>query len=396
MDNNNRISNTLFLAEKIHAKNKEIEKIKGENFNVFSILKLKENEVRTHSAFIAELLDPKGSHNLNDTFLLLFLDLLRKKKQEDESWAKANIEASNSYDTFIVEKEKYIGVKTEKTGGFLDINISSSTIEFCIENKINSDETDNQLERYSNYLNTIPKEYRLLIFLTKYAEKSKYNILKEGTDYFRLSYEEDIIYWLENCFRASANYPIVRETIKQYIILIKNITNQINSLEMKEEIHSVIYNNIIGAEIISKEYDKAIELLSDRLKKDIKDRLLLKGIVSHPDHIHLKKSKNKYSSIWINTTGKTIGIESFIGKGHEEGALFIGFVDFKRALPKENYIYYYWFKNTIEIIWNREQLLEKLQLYVNGDTEEKNILIDEIISKVEKLMLLEITNNAPV
>ena len=235
-----------------------------------------------------------------------------------------------------------------------------------------------------------------MIFLTKIGEKSKYKNFKDGTDYFRLSYKDDIIYWLENCFSASANYPIIRETIKQYIILIKNITNQINSIEMKEEIHSVIYKNIIGAEIISKEYDNAIEVLSDKFKKDIKERLLLKGIVSHSDHISLKKSKNKYSSIWITTTGKSIGIESFIGKGHEEGALFIGFVDFNRSQAKENYIYHYWFRNTIEIIWNREQLLEKLQIYVNSDSEKKNIIIDEVISKVEKLMLLEITNNAPV
>ena len=226
-----RTSDTLFLVERINAKNKEIEKIKGENFNIFSILDLKENEVRTHSACIAELLDPKGSHNLKDTFLLLFLELLQKKKQENESWTKAKIETSNSCNNFIVEKEKYIGVKTETTGVFLDINISSSKMQICIENKINAVETNNQLERYNNYLNTIPKEFKLLIFLTQDGGKSKYNILEKDADYFTLSYKEDIIYWLENCFRVSANYPLIRETIKQYIILVKNITNQINSLD---------------------------------------------------------------------------------------------------------------------------------------------------------------------
>lgn len=391
-----RTSDTLFLVERINAKNKEIEKIKGENFNIFSILDLKENEVRTHSAFIAELLNPKGSHNLKDTFLLLFLELLQKKKQENESWTKAKIETSNSCNNFIVEKEKYIGVKTETKGGFLDINISSSKMQICIENKINAVETNNQLERYNNYLNTIPKEFKLLIFLTQDGGKSKYNILEKDADYFTLSYKEDIIYWLENCFRVSANYPLIRETIKQYIILVKNITNQINSLEMKEEIHNVIYNNIIGSEIISKEYDNAIDSLSDRFKKDIKERLLLKGVVSHSDDISLKKSNNKYSSIWIKTSGKFIGIESFNGKGHENGALFIGFVDFNRSQPSENYKYHWWLRNTIEIIWNREQLLEKLQIYVNSESEKKNIIIDEVISKVEKLMYIEISNNAPI
>jgi len=41
----------------------------GENFNIFKVLGLTSNEVRTHSAFIAELLNPDGSHGLRDIFI---------------------------------------------------------------------------------------------------------------------------------------------------------------------------------------------------------------------------------------------------------------------------------------------------------------------------------------
>ena len=34
----------------------------GENFNIFSILKMRRKEVETHSRFIYELLNPNGSH----------------------------------------------------------------------------------------------------------------------------------------------------------------------------------------------------------------------------------------------------------------------------------------------------------------------------------------------
>lgn len=44
-------------------------------FNVFEILKLQSNENRTHSAFIAELLNPHGSHLIGTTFLKLFLEV---------------------------------------------------------------------------------------------------------------------------------------------------------------------------------------------------------------------------------------------------------------------------------------------------------------------------------
>lgn len=52
----------------------DINQITGEEFNIFRILKLESSEVRMHSAFLAELLNPKGSHGQKDTFLKLFID----------------------------------------------------------------------------------------------------------------------------------------------------------------------------------------------------------------------------------------------------------------------------------------------------------------------------------
>src|SRR5690606_1578346 len=45
----------------------------GENFNIFSLLQVETDEVRTHSRFIAELLNPNGTHNQGDVFLKKFL-----------------------------------------------------------------------------------------------------------------------------------------------------------------------------------------------------------------------------------------------------------------------------------------------------------------------------------
>jgi hypothetical protein len=47
----------------------------GFHFNIFEILNLSTNEVRTHSAFISELLDQKGRHGQGDLFLRMFLSL---------------------------------------------------------------------------------------------------------------------------------------------------------------------------------------------------------------------------------------------------------------------------------------------------------------------------------
>ena len=49
---------------------------RGDFFNVFNILGLRSNETRTHSAFLAELLKPNGSHGMGDAYLKSFISLM--------------------------------------------------------------------------------------------------------------------------------------------------------------------------------------------------------------------------------------------------------------------------------------------------------------------------------
>jgi len=44
----------------------KIAKETGENFNIFTVMGMQSNEVKTHSAIIGELLNPKGSHGLGE------------------------------------------------------------------------------------------------------------------------------------------------------------------------------------------------------------------------------------------------------------------------------------------------------------------------------------------
>src|SRR5690554_1214303 len=78
------LRNFLDNVATISKKYEEIAKITGENFNVFKILRLTTNEVRTHSAFIAELLDPKGCHDQGEVFLRLFIEKLKLAERSEE------------------------------------------------------------------------------------------------------------------------------------------------------------------------------------------------------------------------------------------------------------------------------------------------------------------------
>ena len=64
---------------KLYLEAKEIEKSRweqGDFFNIFNVVGLRTDEVRLHSALIAELLNPKGSHGSSFHFLQAFLEQL--------------------------------------------------------------------------------------------------------------------------------------------------------------------------------------------------------------------------------------------------------------------------------------------------------------------------------
>ena len=66
--------NSLLQEERILKQEKDK---RGENFNIFEIMDAQNDEVHTHSAVIAALLDPKGKHGCNSAFLKLFSPPLR-------------------------------------------------------------------------------------------------------------------------------------------------------------------------------------------------------------------------------------------------------------------------------------------------------------------------------
>lgn len=190
---------------------KQEKQIRGENFNIFSTLDLSKNETRLHSAFIAELLNPKGAHGLQDSFLKCFIQ---------------NICTGFDFNTINahVERERYIGKKSkdETRGGRIDvILLDDRNHAVILENKIGALEQKTQLERYANYAKDEKfSDYRLL-YLTPEGNESE--TIEDRNHYFPISYRNDILNWLESCVHIAACYPLVRETIRQYITNLKEI-----------------------------------------------------------------------------------------------------------------------------------------------------------------------------
>ena len=106
-----------------------IARLSGEGFNMFNILKVESSEVRMHSRFITELLNPGGSHGQGDVFLKLFLksliNITRIKDMEidipTEKLEMFNCEQASVFAEHFVGKINETGT----AGGRIDIVIEA-------------------------------------------------------------------------------------------------------------------------------------------------------------------------------------------------------------------------------------------------------------------------------
>lgn len=202
---------------------RELERISGANFNIFRIINVSSDELK-HSSFVAELLNPKGSHGQGTIFLKLFIEEL-------------GITPFHCDDAS-VEIEKSIGKVTEEEGGRLDIYINDNRGNaVVIENKIYADDQPNQLIRYYQFN---PQHVYYLTLDGKSATPKSTHCeslkLESGEHYKTISYQSDIINWLELCRKEAAQLPLLREGISHYINLIKYLTGQSTNKAMRDEI----------------------------------------------------------------------------------------------------------------------------------------------------------------
>ncbi|SDE08973.1 hypothetical protein SAMN05421544_10318 [Riemerella columbipharyngis] len=80
----------------------------------------------------------------------------------------------------------------------------------------------------------------------------------------RISYKEDIITWLEKCVAISSRFPLVRETLVQYINHLKILTYQDINTKNEKEIIEYLSENIEPAKNIHQNYDKVYDYLTEK------------------------------------------------------------------------------------------------------------------------------------
>lgn len=199
-----RIENFAFGLCEARQRDREYEERCAPRFNLFRILIGKKRET-AHSAFLADLLNPKGSHGQGRAFLREFFGVWSEMSHLPHVEPDADSKVTDF--EVITEKGTY--------NGRLDILLESRErgILFVIENKIDAAEQQNQLKRYAEWLSgkkNIKKG--VLIVLAPEGRKPDDQQVKCVC----LTYQKEIMTWIERC-KSVARPARVIDSLQQYL-----------------------------------------------------------------------------------------------------------------------------------------------------------------------------------
>lgn len=223
---NTLLTQAKLILEKAKVAQQE-SRLRGEQFNIFHACGVNHYEA-THSAIIAEFLNPQGSHGQGDVYLKEFLDIVGK----NGTLPVFDTSTASVFTEYVVPN------------GRLDILITNTKNQaIIIENKIYAGDQREQLKRYEEFA---AEKYHAgnyaILYLTLWGDEASEQSGKD-VKYTCISYKETIQKWLERCIQISAQKPLIRETMIQYTNLIKELTNQAMEQKYKNELLELMMNN---------------------------------------------------------------------------------------------------------------------------------------------------------
>lgn len=306
----------LATISKLYENEKQVElekQEKGEFFNVFNTIGLRAEEVRLHSAFIAELMNPKGSHGLSYRFLQAFLEVIDLPNDYiDYHRCSQNI------------VERVIGPVTDKEGGRIDIIIEDGNHAIIIENKIYAGDQTNQMLRYNNYgRKNFPEGYKL-VYLTldgHYPDNCSLGCVKYP--YITASYEKNIVEWLEKCYSIAERKPLVQSVIKQYCELVKQITNTDMDTKYRNDLMSVMLaseNVVAVGEMLQLQEEWFGQILDTYIWKPLEEFAKQKKMLFDMEcetgsgtGAWIYREEWKYYGVFVWTTSRKYWADMFVG-----------------------------------------------------------------------------------
>lgn len=307
------IQGLLKKVDRIERHSTEIARLRHERYNIFSLLRRAHDEEHLHSAFIADLLNPRGSHEMGTVFAELFFRTIAE--------------------SFPLSDSTYVVTEKALPSGRADIYLETRGAIAIIENKIYAADQPEQLSRYHAYLQQHSVKEGVLIYLTLDGKQSKeaeaFNEEEKNADrtieYTCVSYEEDVVSWLEQCHAKAADHPPLRETIKQYLTLVKRLTDQLTDAAMEKELKDAIRKDYSAATLISTYWGQVRSELVAEFMEQFANRVVAQlggdWVADPEEDTYLKVVDKSYGKVtfrrkeWPKYSGVTLEGQSTMSSG---------------------------------------------------------------------------------
>lgn len=238
------------------------------NFSVFNYIATNETNL---SYILADLLNPKGSHQQDDLFLKNFIKIYLLNSQCQE-WNGFLDNLANIY----VEKEEPTSANRR-----MDIYLTDKDkYGICIENKPYARDQKDQLNDYYQELKNRKHSYKHMVYLSQNLP-SDYSVKSEDLEQWQINNEfsyisyNDLVDWLNACKSDCQNVSVL-EFINQFI---KFIQKQFMGLSDMSE-HNAIINamlesneSIISAIKIANQVPILQKTLIEKLNKQLNEKI---------------------------------------------------------------------------------------------------------------------------
>lgn len=204
-------------------------------FNLFDILKITRAEIR-HSNILSWLLDPNENHGLGASVLEGFVQYVIKSFSDNE----------DVFQTLLMDYYDFVVLREWKNIDLMAISDEGKFV-LCIENKIDTGEHDDQLNRYREIVEKKYPDYRkMYIYLSPEGLEAS-----DSNNWHNMSYE-DVLGIIEKARKNVKLLPEVALLIDNYIETIRR--NIVSDKELE----------IICAKIYAK-HKKALDLIYENI-----------------------------------------------------------------------------------------------------------------------------------
>lgn len=322
------------------------------NFSIFNYIATNETNL---SYILADLLNPKGSHQQNDLFLKNFIKICLLNLQYKE-WNKFLDNLTN------------VSVKTEvitsanQSYRKMDIYLTDGeNYGICIENKPYAKDQKDQLSDYYQELSK-KHSYQHLVYLSQNLP-SEYSVKSKNLEQWQINNEfsyvsyDDLVYWLNAC-KAECQNTSVLEFINQFIKFIQKKFMKISDMSEQNAIVDVMLKNnesIISAIKISNQIPMLQRRLIEKLNKQLTEKINQNSNYQLYENKPVSLNEKRFSGFYIKAKDYNLYI-AFEFQRDNYKDLVIGYKSLDKYLRKGNCIYDKIAKEIIKSLPNKNKI----------------------------------------